>query len=77
MGRIGKGRASIVSRMEKGTVRFPSLGLVADFLRGCCALFRDVADILDLYTNLPTLPQKVFGRALVGIAATLPAKWQD
>ena len=77
MGRTGKGRANIVSRMEKGSVRFPSLGLVADFLRGCRAGFRDIADILDLYTNLPTLPRKVFGRALVSIAANLPAKWQD
>jgi hypothetical protein len=77
MGRTGKGRANIVSRMEKGTVRFPSLGLVADFLRGCRAGFKDILDVLDLYTNLPTPPQKVFSRALVSIAATLPAKWQD
>ena len=42
MGRTGKGRACIVSRIEKGSVRFPSLGLVADFLRGCHAGFADV-----------------------------------
>jgi len=77
MGRTGKGRANIVSRMEKGSVPFPSLGLVADFLRGCRAGFGDILDVLDLYTNLPTLPQKVFGRALVSIAAKLPAKWQE
>jgi transcriptional regulator with XRE-family HTH domain len=77
MGRTGKGRASIVSRMEKGSVPFPSLGLVVDFLRGCRAGFADILDVLDLYTNLPTLPQKVFGRALVSIAAKLPAKWQE
>jgi transcriptional regulator with XRE-family HTH domain len=77
MGRTGKGKANIVSRMEKGTVRFPSLGLVADFLRGCRAGFKDILDILDLYTNLPTLPQEAFGRVLVSIAANLPAKWQD
>ena len=77
MGRTGKGRANIVSRMEKGTVRFPSLGLVADFLRGCRAGFKDILDILDLYTDLPTMPQKVFGRALAKIAASVPQKWQD
>jgi transcriptional regulator with XRE-family HTH domain len=77
MGRTGKGRANIVSRMEKDSVRFPSLGLVADFLRGCRAGFGDILDILDLYTNLPTLPQKVFGRALAKIAASVPQKWQD
>ena len=77
MGRTGKGRASIVSRMEKGTVRYPSFGLVADFLRGCRTGFGDIVDILDLYTNLPTLQQKVFGRALAKVAANLPQKWQD
>jgi transcriptional regulator with XRE-family HTH domain len=77
MGRTGKGRACIVSRMERGSVRFPSLGLVADFLRGCRAGFKDIADILDLYTNLPTLQAKVFDRALARVAANLPQKWQD
>jgi len=77
MGRTGKGRANIVSRMEKGSVRFPSLGLVADFLRGCRAGFRDVLDILDLYTNLPTMQQKVFSRALAKVAASVPQKWQS
>lgn len=77
MGRIGKGRACIVSRIERGSVRFPSLGLVADFLRGCRAGFADITDILDLYTDLPTAQQKVFHRELVSIAAKLPAKWQE
>jgi transcriptional regulator with XRE-family HTH domain len=68
MGRTGKGRACIVSRMEKSSVRFPSLSLVADFLRGCRAGFRDITDVLDLYTNLPTAQQKVFSRALAEVA---------
>jgi transcriptional regulator with XRE-family HTH domain len=77
MGRTGKGRACIVSRMEKGKVRFPSLGLVADFLRGCRVSFRDVADILDLYTNLPTTQQRVFGKALAKVAEGVPDKWRQ
>ncbi|HTW91023.1 MAG TPA: helix-turn-helix domain-containing protein [bacterium] len=76
MGRTGAGRACIVSRMEKGKVRYPSLGLVADFLRGCRAGFKDVLDILDLYTNLPTTQQQVFGKALAKVAAGVPQKWQ-
>ena len=64
MGRTGKGKANIVSRMEKGNVQFPSLSLVADLLRGCRASFRDVTDILDLYTNLPTTQQQVYQVAL-------------
>jgi hypothetical protein len=77
MGRTGKGRACIVSRMEKGKVRYPSLGLVADFLRGCRAGFADILDILNLYTELPTTQQQVFGRALARVAASVPAKWQS
>ena len=77
MGRTGKGRANIVSRMEKGSVRFPSLGLVADFLRGCRAGFRDILDILDLYTDLPTTQQRVFSRAFAKVAASVPQKWQS
>jgi transcriptional regulator with XRE-family HTH domain len=77
MGRAGKGRACIVSRMEKGKVRYPSLGLVADFLRGCRAGFADILDILDLYTDLPTTQQQVFSKALARVAASVPAKWQS
>jgi hypothetical protein len=77
MGRTGKGRACIVSRMEKSSVRFPSLSLVADFLRGCRAGFRDITDVLDLNTNLPTAQQKVFSRALAEVAASVPQKWQS
>jgi len=77
MGRAGKGRACLVSRMEKGKVRYPSLGLVADFLRGCRAGFRDISDILDLYTDLPTTQQQVFGKALARVAASVPAKWRS
>jgi transcriptional regulator with XRE-family HTH domain len=76
MGRVGKGRACIVSRMEKGRVRYPSLGLVADFLRGCRAGFSDIADVLDLYTDLPTTQQQVFGKALAKVAESVPEKWQ-
>jgi hypothetical protein len=77
MGRTGKGKANIVSRMEKGSVSFPSLSLVADFLRGCRAGFKDILDILDFYTDLPTTQQKVFSRALAKVAASVPQKWQS
>ncbi len=71
MGRTGKGKACIVSRMERGSVRFPSLGLVADFLRGCRAGFREITDILDLYTALPTTQQKVYHVALGKVVSGL------
>jgi transcriptional regulator with XRE-family HTH domain len=77
MGRAGKSAGNLVSRLERGDERYPSFGLVADFLRGCRAGFRDVLDILDLYTELPTTQQKVFSRALAKVAASVPQKWQS
>ncbi len=76
MGRVGKKAGNIVGRIERGDERYPSLGLVADFLRGCRAGFKDILDLLDLYTELPTTRQQVFGKALEEVAASIPAKWQ-
>ena len=76
MGRVGKKAGNLVGRIERGEERYPSLGLVADFLRGCRAGFKDILDILDLYTELPTTRQQVFGKALERVAASIPAKWQ-
>jgi len=77
MGRAGKSAGNLVSRLERGDERYPSFGLVADFLRGCRAGFRDVLDVLDLYTELPTTQAKVFSRALAKVAASVPQKWQS
>jgi transcriptional regulator with XRE-family HTH domain len=76
MGRAGKSAGNLVSRLERGDERYPSFGLVADFLRGCRAGFADILDVLDLYTDLPTTQQRVFSRALAKVAATVPRKWQ-
>ena len=76
MGRAGKNAGNLVSRLERGDERYPSFGLVADFLRGCRARFRDLSDILDLYTDLPTTQQQVYSKALARVAASVPAKWQ-
>jgi transcriptional regulator with XRE-family HTH domain len=76
MGRVGKKAGNLVGRIERGDERYPSLGLVADFLRGCRAGFKDILDLLDLYTELPTTRQQVFGKALEKVAASIPAKWQ-
>jgi transcriptional regulator with XRE-family HTH domain len=76
MGRAGKNAGNLVSRLERGDERYPSFGLVADFLRGCRAHFRDLSDILDLYTELPTTQQRVFRQALAKVAESVPGKWQ-
>jgi len=76
MGRAGRGGANIVSRLEKATVRYPSFGLIADFLRACRAGFGDILDLLDLYTRLPTTQEKVFDKALAKVVAQVPERWQ-
>lgn len=76
MGRAGKSAGNLVSRLERGDERYPSFGLVADFLRGCRAGFKDILDVLDAYTDLPTTQHKVFARALAKVAASVPQKWQ-
>jgi len=76
MGRGGKNAGNLVSRLERGDEPYPSFGLIADFLRGCRAHFRDLSDILDLYTELPTTQQRVFKQALAKVAASVPEKWQ-
>jgi len=77
MGRVGKKSGNRVGRIERGDERFPSLGLIADFLRGCRARFRDIGDILDLYTELPTTQRQVFDKALARVAAGVPEKWRS
>jgi transcriptional regulator with XRE-family HTH domain len=77
MGRVGKKAGNLVGRIERGDERYPSLGLIADFLRGCRSGFADILDILNLYTDLPTTQRQVFGKALARVAASVPEKWQS
>jgi len=76
MGRVGKKAGNLVGRIERGDERYPSLGLIADLLRGCRASFRDILDVLDVYTGLPTAQEKVFDAALTKVAKSLPQKRQ-
>ena len=77
MGRVGKKAGNLVGRLERGNERYPSLGLIADFLRGCRSGFGDILDILDLYTDLPTTQRQAFGKALARVASSVPEKWQS
>jgi len=77
MGRAGKGAANLVSRLEKGDERYPSFSLIADFLRGCRAGFRDILDILDLYTDLPTAQSKAHDAVLTRVVSGVVPKLQE
>ena len=55
-GRAGKGAALIASRLEQGKTPYPSIGLVADYLRGCGAGFSDLLEQLKPLTARPPEP---------------------
>jgi transcriptional regulator with XRE-family HTH domain len=76
MGRAGKKVGNLVGRIERGDEHYPSFGLIADFLRGCRAGFRDITDILDLYTSLPTALNKVHEAVLARAVSGVLPKWQ-
>jgi len=72
MGRPGRHAGSLVSRLERGGVKYPSFALVADFLRACGAGFGDVLDILDRYTRQPRVDEQIVSGALARIETQLP-----
>jgi len=78
MGRKGRGNFSMVSAIERGRMKTPSLRLVGDYLRACGASFRDVIDLLDRYTSKPTALEAAGRDVVVCMAAALPQKvaWQ-
>jgi transcriptional regulator with XRE-family HTH domain len=77
MGRAGKSAGNLVSRLEKGDERFPSFALVADFLRGCRAGFKDILDLLNLYTELPTAQSKVHDAVLTRVVSGVVPRLQE
>ncbi len=57
MARQGKGSANQLSRLESGKVKYPSLALVADYLRGCRARFDEILDLLNEYVTQPPVTE--------------------
>ncbi len=76
MGRAGRKAGNLVGRIERGNERYPSFGLIADFLRGCRAGFGDIAALLDVYTSLPAADERVYDAVLARVAKDVPEKWK-
>ncbi len=76
MGRTGQGSKSAVCRLERGQARYPSIGLLSDFLRGCRAGFSDITDVLDMYTAKPVVPEERAQYALMELVRYLPVPLQ-
>ncbi len=71
-GREFRGGQAMVSRLERGRIRSPSLRLVADFLRACRASFDDIRDVLHAYTAQPLVAEKRARRAVQRLVEVLP-----
>jgi hypothetical protein len=76
MDRHQPGSFNLLAKLERGDLKHPSINLIADFLRGCGAKVKDVADLLDTYlAQAPVLTQK--GDAAVAeLLKSLP-KWEQ
>ncbi len=74
MGRQGRGAASLVSRLETGRQKEPTLRLIADYLRACGVGFAGIIDILDRYTARPTVVERRGAKAVQAVARELPVE---
>jgi transcriptional regulator with XRE-family HTH domain len=74
MGYPGKRAGAIVAKFEIGRLRQPTIGFVADYLRACRAGFADITDVLNRYTDKPTVTEQTVDRALARMAEHLPVR---
>ncbi len=72
MGRQGRGAWNVVARLESGRVRYPSLGLVLDFLRACRTDVGAILDILNDYCRRPVAGQEQAQEEVQALVAGLP-----
>jgi transcriptional regulator with XRE-family HTH domain len=77
MGRAGKKAGNLVGRIERGDERYPSLAVIADFLRGCRARFTDIVGVLDVYTSLAPADEKVYDAVLTRVTEEIPERWRS
>jgi len=74
MGRQGQGNWTLVSAVELGRMKTPSLRLVADYLRACRSSFDDLRDILDAYTGQRTVADEAGATAVGAVTSGLPVR---
>jgi len=72
MGRQRSGAHVQLARLEKGEVRYPSVNLIADYLRACGAGFEDLLDLLKQYTSQPPVLKQKGDAAVAELLKSLP-----
>ncbi|OYD16570.1 hypothetical protein CH330_02535 [candidate division WOR-3 bacterium JGI_Cruoil_03_51_56] len=74
MGRCGPTMRNWVTRLERGRLKYPTIAMIADYLRACRAGFNDIADILNSYTSQPVVAEKRGQRRVAALLEQLPAR---
>lgn len=72
MDRQGPGAHVQFARLERGEVKYPSINLIADYLRTCGARVKDVADLLDPYLSQPPVLKQKGDAAVAELLKSLP-----
>jgi len=72
MDRPGAGAHVQLARLEKGEVKYPSINLIADYLRACGAGFEDLLDLLKPYTSQPSVLKQKGDAAVAELLKSLP-----
>jgi transcriptional regulator with XRE-family HTH domain len=72
MGSQCKGNHAVVPRLERGRLKNPGIGLVADYLRACRAGFKDILSVLDRYTSQSTVVEVETEKAMAKVREHLP-----
>ncbi len=74
MGRRGATARPRIARLELGSIKYPTIAFIADYLRACRAGFDDLGDILKRYTSQPRVIEQKGTRAVQRLIKNLPAK---
>jgi transcriptional regulator with XRE-family HTH domain len=72
MDRHGAGAHVQLARLEKGQVKYPSINLIADYLRACGAGFEDLLDLLKQHTSQPPVLKQKGNAAVAELLKSLP-----
>jgi transcriptional regulator with XRE-family HTH domain len=72
MDRQGSGAHVQFARLEQGRVKYPSINLIADYLRACGAGFDDLLDLLKPQTAQPPVLRQKGDAAVAELLKSLP-----
>jgi transcriptional regulator with XRE-family HTH domain len=72
MDRQRPGSFNPLARLEQGKIKYPSINLIADFLRACGAGFEDLLDLLKPHTSRPPVLKEKGDAAVAELLKSLP-----